>query len=158
RVGRGRAADRADRRARRPLRPHRCAHRARLHADRGIRVRLGAAARAARPGGSARPLADRPALSGGPSHRARLRAARTRPTIAGGEPFTKGPSMDIGFVGLGRMGLNMTIRLQRGGHRVAAWDRSSGPIAEARANGATGVASLEGLVDALAAPRAIWAM
>ena len=30
--------------------------------------------------------------------------------------------MDIGFIGLGRMGLNMVIRLRRGGHRVVAWD------------------------------------
>ena len=66
--------------------------------------------------------------------------------------------MDIGFVGLGRMGLNMTIRLQRGGHRVVAWDRAAGPIAEAKASGATGAATLEGLVDALSTPRAIWAM
>jgi 6-phosphogluconate dehydrogenase len=66
--------------------------------------------------------------------------------------------MEIGFVGLGRMGLNMTIRLQRGGHRVAAWDRNAGPIAEAKAHGATGAATLEALVDALRPPRAIWAM
>jgi len=66
--------------------------------------------------------------------------------------------MDIGFVGLGRMGLNMTIRLQRGGHRVVAWDRAAGPISEAKASGATGAATLEGLLDALNTPRAIWAM
>jgi 6-phosphogluconate dehydrogenase len=66
--------------------------------------------------------------------------------------------MDIGFVGLGRMGLNMTIRLQRAGHRVSAWDRNAGPVAEAKAHGARGAASLDALVDSLPAPRAIWAM
>jgi 6-phosphogluconate dehydrogenase len=66
--------------------------------------------------------------------------------------------MEIGFVGLGRMGLNMTIRLLRAGHRVAAWDRSAAPVAEAKSHGAGGAASLDALVDALAAPRAIWAM
>ncbi len=48
--------------------------------------------------------------------------------------------MELGFVGLGRMGLNMTIRLLQGGHRVVATDRSPGPIAEARAHGAEGAA------------------
>jgi len=66
--------------------------------------------------------------------------------------------MEIGFVGLGRMGLNMTIRLQRGGHRVAAFDRGAEAVKSAVANGATGVAGLEALVDALPAPRAIWMM
>jgi 6-phosphogluconate dehydrogenase len=66
--------------------------------------------------------------------------------------------MQIGFVGLGRMGLNMTRRLLRGGHAVVAWDRDAGPIEEARRAGAEGVASLEALVAALAVPRALWAM
>ena len=66
--------------------------------------------------------------------------------------------MDIGFVGLGRMGLNMTIRLVRAGHRVVGWNRSADKIAEAKAHGAVGVPSLEALVDALRAPRVIWAM
>ena len=66
--------------------------------------------------------------------------------------------MDIGFVGLGRMGLNMTIRLTRAGHRVVAWNRSADKVAEARAHGATGAASLAALVESLAVPRSIWAM
>ena len=66
--------------------------------------------------------------------------------------------MEIGFVGLGRMGLNMTIRLMRAGHRVVAWDRGADPVAKAKAQGAVGAASLEELVESLAAPRAIWAM
>jgi 6-phosphogluconate dehydrogenase len=66
--------------------------------------------------------------------------------------------MDIGFVGLGRMGLNMTIRLVRAGHRVVAWNRSLDKVEEAKAHGAVGTATLEALVAALGTPRAIWAM
>ena len=66
--------------------------------------------------------------------------------------------MDIGFVGLGRMGLNMTIRLARARHRVVAWNRTTDKVAEAKSHGAEGAASLEALVAALAPPRAIWAM
>jgi 6-phosphogluconate dehydrogenase len=66
--------------------------------------------------------------------------------------------MDIGFVGLGRMGLNMTIRLKRAGHRVVAWNRTADRVAEAKSHGAEGAASLDALVAALRPPRAIWAM
>ena len=66
--------------------------------------------------------------------------------------------MDLGFVGLGRMGLNMTIRLVRAGHRVVAWNRTADKVAEAKSHGAEGAASLEALVVALKPPRAIWAM
>jgi 6-phosphogluconate dehydrogenase len=66
--------------------------------------------------------------------------------------------MDIGFVGLGRMGLNMTIRLLRGGHRVAAFDRGAEAVASAVSNGAKGAASLAELVKALPAPRTVWLM
>ena len=66
--------------------------------------------------------------------------------------------MDLGFVGLGRMGLNMTIRLTRAGHRVVAWNRTADRIVEAKSHGAEGAASLEALVAALKPPRAIWAM
>jgi len=66
--------------------------------------------------------------------------------------------MEIGFVGLGRMGLNMTIRLLRKGHRVVAWDRSADAVTKAKTQGAVGVASLAAQVESLAPPRAIWAM
>jgi 6-phosphogluconate dehydrogenase len=56
------------------------------------------------------------------------------------------------------MGLNMVTRLVRGGHTVAAYDRSADAVARAEAAGAQGVASLEALVAALAAPRAVWLM
>jgi 6-phosphogluconate dehydrogenase len=66
--------------------------------------------------------------------------------------------MQIGFVGLGRMGLNMVTRLTRGGHKVVAYDRSADAVAHAEAAGAKGVASLDALVAALDRPRAAWIM
>jgi 6-phosphogluconate dehydrogenase len=66
--------------------------------------------------------------------------------------------MEIGFIGLGRMGLNMTIRLVRGGHQVVGYNLTPGPIEEARKNGATGANTLQELVAALKPPRALWAM
>ena len=66
--------------------------------------------------------------------------------------------MQLGFVGLGKMGLNMVTRLSRGGHAVVAFDRSPEAVERAVAAGATGVGSLEALVAGLAAPRAVWVM
>jgi 6-phosphogluconate dehydrogenase len=66
--------------------------------------------------------------------------------------------MQIGFVGLGRMGLNMVTRLVRGGHTVVAFDRSADAVARAEAAGAKGVSTLEALIEGLAAPRAVWVM
>ena len=66
--------------------------------------------------------------------------------------------MEIGMIGLGRMGANMTTRLLGGGHRVVAFDRAPDAVAAAVKGGATGAASLAELVGALAAPRAVWVM
>src|SRR6266545_7932658 len=66
--------------------------------------------------------------------------------------------MQLGFVGLGRMGLNMVTRLARGGHIVVAYDRSADAVARATTAGARGVTSIEAIVSALAPPRAIWIM
>jgi 6-phosphogluconate dehydrogenase len=66
--------------------------------------------------------------------------------------------MQIGFVGLGRMGLNMVTRLQRGDHAVVAYDRNPDAVARAEAAGARGVASLDALAAALSAPRTVWLM
>ena len=66
--------------------------------------------------------------------------------------------MQLGFVGLGKMGLNMVTRLVRGGHQIVAFDRSAEAVAHAEAAGATGVSSLDALVAALAPARAIWVM
>jgi 6-phosphogluconate dehydrogenase len=66
--------------------------------------------------------------------------------------------MQLGFVGLGKMGLNMVTRLVRAGHHVVAFDRSADAVARAGAAGATCVATLEALVAALTPPRAVWVM
>lgn len=66
--------------------------------------------------------------------------------------------MDIGFIGLGKMGLNMVTRLQRAGHQVTAYDRSPEALANATAAGCTGASSLADLVHRLKAPRAVWLM
>ena len=67
--------------------------------------------------------------------------------------------MQLGFVGLGRMGGNMVHRLVRDGqHEVIAFNRSPGPVQEAVGNGAVGATSLEDLVSKLTPPRNIWLM
>jgi 6-phosphogluconate dehydrogenase len=66
--------------------------------------------------------------------------------------------MQIGFVGLGRMGLNMVTRLVQGGHTVVAHDRSADAVARAAAAGAKAVSTLEAMIAALAPPRAVWVM
>src|SRR5215213_5106116 len=66
--------------------------------------------------------------------------------------------MELGLIGLGRMGAGMARRWLRGGHRVVVNNRSPDPIKELEADGAVGAYSVEDLVAALAAPRAIWIM
>ena len=66
--------------------------------------------------------------------------------------------MQLGFVGLGKMGLNMVTRLERGGHEIVAYDRSADAVGRAAAVNASGVSSLEALVGALQAPRHVWVM
>jgi 6-phosphogluconate dehydrogenase len=66
--------------------------------------------------------------------------------------------MQLGMVGLGKMGANMTTRLIRGGHEVVVYDRDTKAVAAAAAEHAMGAASLEQLVVQLRAPRAVWVM
>jgi 6-phosphogluconate dehydrogenase len=66
--------------------------------------------------------------------------------------------MELGFVGLGKMGLNMVTRLRRGGHRIVAFDRAAEAVARAEDAGADGADSLADLVAKLSAPRAVWVM
>ena len=67
--------------------------------------------------------------------------------------------MQIGFVGLGRMGGNMVHRIHRDSdHEVVAFDFDSDAVSEAEGHGATGVGSLEELVASSDAPRAVWIM
>ena len=66
--------------------------------------------------------------------------------------------MEIGFIGLGKMGMNMVTRLQRDRHRVVVYDRSPDLIKQAEGVGCIGASSLADLVDQLKAPRAVWVM
>ncbi len=66
--------------------------------------------------------------------------------------------MELGIVGLGRMGANMAERLVRGGHSVTGYDRSPDAVTGVVAKGGSGAASLEELVATLTAPRAVWIM
>jgi len=67
-------------------------------------------------------------------------------------------SMQIGMVGLGKMGGNMTSRLLKGGHTVVVFNRSKDPIKKAVSEGAEGAESLQDLVSKLQAPRVVWSM
>ena len=66
--------------------------------------------------------------------------------------------MELGMIGLGRMGANMVRRLLRAGHRCVVYDLSRRAVAALAREGAAGAASLEDFVAALAPPRAVWLM
>jgi 6-phosphogluconate dehydrogenase len=66
--------------------------------------------------------------------------------------------MELGMIGLGRMGSNMTERLVLGGHRVVSYDRSPEAIQRVVDKGAVGAHSLADFVKQLSLPRAIWLM
>jgi 6-phosphogluconate dehydrogenase len=66
--------------------------------------------------------------------------------------------MELGLIGLGKMGFNMADRLRLGGHKVVGFDFNKDVTAKLTATGGVGVNSLEDLVKGLAAPRAIWIM
>jgi 6-phosphogluconate dehydrogenase len=66
--------------------------------------------------------------------------------------------LQLGMIGLGRMGANMTTRLVRGGHTVVAYDRDPAAVQRSIGDGAAGASSLAELVGKLAGPRAVWIM
>ena len=66
--------------------------------------------------------------------------------------------MELGMIGLGRMGANMTERLVRGGHRVVGYDLKAESRSRVEAIGAASATSLEGVVAKLAPPRTLWLM
>jgi 6-phosphogluconate dehydrogenase len=67
-------------------------------------------------------------------------------------------SMQLGMIGLGRMGGNMVRRLARGGHSCVVFDAQHEAVASLAAEGATGATSLEDLVRKLDEPRVVWLM
>src|SRR5215510_2275758 len=66
--------------------------------------------------------------------------------------------MQLGMVGLGRMGGNMTERCMRGGHEMIVYDRNAQTVNSYVAKGARGATSLADLVSKLRPPRAVWLM
>lgn len=66
--------------------------------------------------------------------------------------------MQIGMIGLGRMGANMTQRLLHAGHACAVYDRNPEAVAALQQAGASGASSLQALVEKLEPPRALWLM
>ena len=66
--------------------------------------------------------------------------------------------MELGMIGLGRMGANMAERLLRGGHRVVGFDPNAQARASLEAKGAASAGSLEELVAKLSVPRTLWLM
>jgi 6-phosphogluconate dehydrogenase len=66
--------------------------------------------------------------------------------------------MQLGMIGLGRMGANMVRRLQRAGHQCVAFDRNAESVRQVASDGASASASLDDLVKKLQRPRAVWLM
>jgi len=66
--------------------------------------------------------------------------------------------MELGIVGLGRMGANMARRLMRDGHRIVAYDVNADAVSALAGEGADGAGSLQELAAKLSVPRAVWVM
>jgi 6-phosphogluconate dehydrogenase len=66
--------------------------------------------------------------------------------------------MQLGMIGLGRMGANMVRRLQKAGHKCVVYDRSPETVKELAGEGATGSSSIDDFIAKLQKPRAIWLM
>ena len=66
--------------------------------------------------------------------------------------------MQLGMIGLGRMGANMVRRLMKAGHECVVYNRSPGPVEALVTEGAVGTRSLAELVEKLSPPRAVWLM
>jgi 6-phosphogluconate dehydrogenase len=66
--------------------------------------------------------------------------------------------MQLGMIGLGRMGANLVRRLMRDGHRCVVYDVSADAVKDLESDGATGSSSLQDFVGKLEKPRALWIM
>jgi len=67
-------------------------------------------------------------------------------------------NVQLGMIGLGRMGANMVRRLMRGGHQCVVWDQSQDSVQKMTSEGAVGASSLDDFLHKLTAPRAVWLM
>src|SRR5262249_1727701 len=142
--------------AARPRQPRRALRACRVHAGRALEHRL------------LRPVGSRAREGARQAHRARAlvrRAARARlldqcpdralPRI---EERNGGLTMQLGMIGLGRMGANIVRRLMRDGHECVVYDVDPAAVAELEREGAVGASSLAELVEKLETPRAAWVM
>ena len=66
--------------------------------------------------------------------------------------------MQLGVIGMGRMGANIARRLMRGGHACVVWDRDGKAVGDVAKDGATAASDVADLVGKLEAPRAVWVM
>src|SRR3954469_15806475 len=66
--------------------------------------------------------------------------------------------MELGIVGLGRMGANMARRLMRDGHKIVAYDVNPDAVSKLAGEGAEGASSLQEMAAKLSAPRSVWIM
>jgi 6-phosphogluconate dehydrogenase len=66
--------------------------------------------------------------------------------------------MQLGMIGLGRMGASMVSRLLQGGHECVVFDMKPDSVKDLASNGATGAASLDDFMAKLKPPRAVWLM
>src|SRR6201984_3341414 len=66
--------------------------------------------------------------------------------------------MQLGMIGLGRMGANMVRRPQKSGHKCVVFDRSPASVQQLVGEGSTGSSSLDDFVKKLSKPRAVWLM
>ena len=66
--------------------------------------------------------------------------------------------MKLAMIGLGKMGMNMARRLMQGNHEIVAYDLSKKAVEEISAEGASGVSSLQQVVEMLSGPRIVWMM
>jgi 6-phosphogluconate dehydrogenase len=82
----------------------------------------------------------------------------SRPITLRAEPDEWEAAMQLGMIGLGRMGANMTRRLMRDGHECVVFDVDPGAVKQLETEGATGSVSLEEFAANLDAPRAAWIM
>ena len=74
------------------------------------------------------------------------------------EQSAGGSAMEMGIIGLGRMGGNMVKRLAQKGHRIVGFARTPDTVKQAEADGGVGASSVEDLVSKLSKPRTVWVM
>jgi hypothetical protein len=98
--------------------------------------------------------------SGGPhelANRIGKRTEKCRQVLTVGAPY-QDDSMQIGMMGLGRMGANMVRRMLRGGHECVVYDINPANVEALVKEGATGASSLEEFVSKLTPPKTAWLM